>query len=107
MQRLLARSPRPTAVIVDNHMSGVGAVRALLDAGIAIGREMSLIVWGVMEDSLAGHNVTTVVQPDPRGAGAKMIHMLLALMDGTPVSDLQELWPCELLPGESAGPVPN
>ena len=34
-----------------------------------------------------------------------MIHMLLALMDGTPVADLQELWPCELLPGESAGPV--
>ena len=28
-----------------------------------------------MEDSLAGHNVTTVVQPDPRGAGAKMIAM--------------------------------
>ena len=44
---------------------------------------------------------------DPRGAGAKMIHMLLALMDGTPVADLQELWPCELLPGESAGPVPS
>ncbi|MBB5368946.1 MULTISPECIES: substrate-binding domain-containing protein [unclassified Janthinobacterium] len=105
MQRLLARAPRPTAVIVDNHMSGVGAVRALLDAGIAIGSEMSLIVWGVMEDSLAGHNVTTVVQPDPRGAGAKMIQMLLALMDGTPATELQELWPCELLPGESAGRV--
>jgi len=34
-----------------------------------------------------------------------MIQMLLALLDGTPVTDLQELWPCELLPGESAGPV--
>ena len=38
MQRLLARSPRPTAIIVDNHMSGVGAVRALLDAGRVVCR---------------------------------------------------------------------
>jgi LacI family transcriptional regulator len=107
MQRLLARSPRPTAVVVDNHMSGVGAVRALLDAGIAIGSEVSLIVWGVMEDSLAGYNVTTIEQPDPRKAGAKMIAMLLALMDGTPASELQELWQPILLPGETAGPAPK
>ncbi|MES2260268.1 MAG: substrate-binding domain-containing protein [Pseudomonadota bacterium] len=106
MQRLLARTPRPTAVIVDNHMSGVGAVRALLDAGIDIGRELSLIVWGVMEDSLAGYNVTTVQQPDPRRAGAKMIEMLFALLDGTPPTQLQELWQPVLLPGETAGPAP-
>ncbi|MET3134444.1 LacI family transcriptional regulator [Oxalobacteraceae bacterium GrIS 1.11] len=107
MQRLLARAPRPSAVIVDNHMSGVGAMRALLDAGIDIGREISLIVWGVMEDSLAGYNVTTVHQPEPRRAGAKMIAMLFALMDGTPPSDLQELWQPVLLPGETAGPAPK
>ncbi len=107
MQRLLARTPRPTAVIVDNHMSGVGAVRALLDAGIDIGRDISLIVWGVMEDSLAGYNVTTVQQPEPRRAGAKMIEMLFALLDGTPPAQLQELWQPVLLPGETAGPAPG
>lgn len=107
MQRLLARTPRPSAVIVDNHMSGVGAVRALLDAGIDIGREISLIVWGVMEDSLAGYNVTTIHQPEPRRAGAKMIEMLFALLDGTPPSALQELWQPVLLPGETTGVAPN
>jgi len=106
MKTLLARSPRPTAIVVDNQMSGVGAVRALLDAGVQIGGEVSLIVWGVMEDSLAGYNVTTVDQPDPRRAGAKMVEMLLSILDGTPAEQLQELWQPVLLAGETAGRCP-
>ncbi|MDO9192618.1 MAG: substrate-binding domain-containing protein [Undibacterium sp.] len=101
MQQLLATRPAPTAVIIDNHMSGVGAMRALLDAGVEIGRNMSVIVWGRMEDSLAGYNVTTIDQPHPDMAGAKMIEMLLALQAGTPPSELQELWQPVLLAGET------
>jgi LacI family transcriptional regulator len=101
MQRLLNTQPRPSAVIVDNHMSGVGAVRALLDAGIVIGRQISVIVWGRMEDSLAGYNVTTIDQPHPDLAGAKMIEMLLALQEGKAPTELQELWLPVLLAGET------
>lgn len=106
MQQLLACTPRPSAVIVDNHLSGVGAVRALLDAGIEIGKEMSLIVWGVMADTLAGSNVTTIDQPEPRKAGARMVAMLQALIAGTPAAELQELWQPVLLPGTTVGPCP-
>ncbi|HAT31308.1 MAG TPA: LacI family transcriptional regulator [Janthinobacterium sp.] len=104
MQQLLACSPRPTAVIVDNHLSGVGAVRALLDAGIDIGKEMSVIVWGSVEDTLVGSNVTTIDQPEPRRAGAKMVEMLLALLAGTPPAQLQVLWQPVLLAGVTVGP---
>lgn len=104
MQQLLATSPRPTAVIVDNHLSGVGAVRALLDAGIAIGKEMSVIVWGSVEDSLVGSNVTTIDQPDSDKAGAKMIEMLSAVVAGANPADLQVLWQPALLPGMTVGP---
>lgn len=101
MQRILNTQPRPSAVIIDNHMSGVGAVRALLDAGVMIGRQMSVIVWGKMEDSLAGYHVTTIDQPHPDRAGAKMIEMLLELQKGRPPTELQELWAPVLLPGET------
>jgi LacI family transcriptional regulator len=104
MQQLLACSPRPTAVIVDNHLSGVGAVRALLDAGVTIGKEISVIVWGSMADTLAGSNVTTIDQPEPRRAGARMVEMLQAIIDGTPPGELHELWQPVLLPGETVGP---
>jgi LacI family transcriptional regulator len=105
MQQLLACTPRPTAVIVDNHLSGAGAVRALLDAGIAIGKEISVIVWGSMADTLAGVHVTTIDQPEPHQAGARMVEMLLALVNGAPASELHELWQPALLEGATTGPV--
>ncbi|HEX5342485.1 MAG TPA: substrate-binding domain-containing protein [Duganella sp.] len=104
MQQLLACSPRPTAVIIDNHLSGVGAMRALLDAGVEIGKEISVIVWGNMADTLSGANVTTIDQPDARQAGARMIAMLQSLVEGTPAGELHELWQPVLLEGATVGP---
>lgn len=106
MQQLLACSPRPSAVIVDNHLSGVGAVRALIDAGLVLGRDMSVIVWGSVEDTLIGSNVTTVDLPEPRLAGAKMVDMLQALLAGKPAQELQVLWQPVLLPGATVGRCP-
>ncbi len=105
VQTLLATTPRPTAIVVDNHLAGVGAVRALLDAGIAIGRDISLIVWGSMADTLADIDVTTIDQPNARAAGARMADMLLALINGKPAASLQELWQPALLAGATAGLV--
>jgi LacI family transcriptional regulator len=105
MQQLLACSPRPTAVIVDNHLSGVGAMRALLDAGVEIGKEISVIVWGNMADTLSGANVTTIDQPDARQAGARMIAMLQSLVEGTPAGELHELWQPVLVEGATVGPA--
>jgi LacI family transcriptional regulator len=107
MQQLLAGSSRPTAVIVDNHLSGVGAVRALLDAGVDIGRDMSLVVWGRMADALAGLDVATIDQPDARAAGVKMGAMLLALLEGAPAASLQELWQPVLLRGATIRQSPK
>jgi LacI family transcriptional regulator len=101
MQQLLGSATPPSAVIVDNHMAGVGAMRALLDAGVAIGKQMSIIVWGKMEDSLAGYKVTTIEQPNPDLAGKKMVEMLLALQNGAAPSDLQVLWQPILIAGET------
>jgi LacI family transcriptional regulator len=103
VQALLAMTPRPTAIVVDNHLAGVGAVRALLDAGIAIGRDISLIVWGSMADTLADIDVTTIDQPNARAAGTRMADMLLALINGKPAASLQELWQPMLLAGATTG----
>lgn len=104
MQQLLACSPRPSAVIVDNHLAGTGALRALLDAGIALGKEISVIVWGGVDDPLIGVNVSSIEQPDPRGAGATMVDMLLALLAGRAPADLHVLWQPVLLAGATVGP---
>jgi LacI family transcriptional regulator len=105
MVQLLATMPRPTAVIVDNHLSGVGAVRALLDAGVMIGTDISVIVWGSVEDSLVGSNVTTIDQPGPDKAGAKMVDMLAAVAGGADPAGQQVLWQPVLLAGSTVGPT--
>ncbi|HEX7650357.1 MAG TPA: substrate-binding domain-containing protein [Noviherbaspirillum sp.] len=102
-QQLLECAPRPTAIIVDNHLCGVGVIRAVLDAGLELGRDISVIVWGRLEDSLVSHRVATIDQPEPARAGAKMIEMLLSLIKGTPPEQLQELWSPSLIPGETVG----
>lgn len=104
MQQILSCSPRPTAVLVDNHLAGAGALLALRDAGIAIGCEMSVIAWGSMEDVLIGRKPTAIEQPNLRRAGAKIADMMLALLDETPPSRLQELWRPAFIPGDTAGP---
>ncbi len=106
MQALLACSPRPTAVIVDNHLSGVGAVRAIKDAGLDMGTDISIIVWGGIEDSLVGANITTIDLPDTQLAGARIADMLADLVAGTPPEQLQQLWQPVLLPGETVGRRP-
>jgi len=103
MQQLLASSPRPTAVIVDNHLAGVGAVRALMDAGVRIGEGISLIVWGSMADALSDIDVATIDQPHARAAGAQMAGMLQSLIDGASPADLQVLWQPSLLEGATLG----
>ncbi|HZX25438.1 MAG TPA: substrate-binding domain-containing protein [Telluria sp.] len=102
-QQLLATSPRPTAILVDNNLSGIGVVRALLDAGIKLGEEMSVVVWGCLEDSLVGTQVATIDQPGTAEAGHKMVEMLFALRDGTPASELQVLWQPSFVPGATVG----
>jgi LacI family transcriptional regulator len=59
-----------------------------------------------MADTLAGIDITTIDQPEPHKAGARMVAMLQALVDGTPAAQLQELWQPLLLPGSTVGACP-
>lgn len=108
MQRLLALPERPTAVIVDNNLTGIGAVRALLDAGIMLGREISAIVYdGVPEDNLLPTpRVTSIAQPTAARAGAMLADMVYGIQQHKPLAELQVLWQPVLAPGSTDGPAP-
>lgn len=107
--QLLARPQRPTAVIVDNNLGGVGLIRALLDHGVAVGREMSVIVnEGVPEDTLfAGLTVAAVRQPTPYRSGQTLGEMAIALVERKPLEQVQVLRQPEFSGGNSIGPPPG
>ena len=107
MQRLLARPEPPTAVLVDNHLAGVGAVHAALHAGLELGRDLSLIVYdGVGPDSVIRRPITSISQPTAALAGTMLAELLLARLQGQAADALHRLRMPVLVPGESDGPPP-
>ncbi len=109
MQTLLQQQHRPTAVIVDNNLSGVGVIRCLLDAGMTPGRDMAVILYdGEPADAMLGPlDITAIVQPEPHAAGRRMAELMLEALAGKPFDELQVLWQPRLQPGESDGPPPS
>lgn len=80
-QALLAQAERPTALLVDNNISGGGAFRALVDSGLRLGRDMSLIVYdGVPTEVAYPRRVTAVVQPTGHATGRALADLMLGLL---------------------------
>jgi LacI family transcriptional regulator len=106
-QQLLALPQRPTAILVDNNLGGVGVMRALLQAGVAIGREISVIVYdGVPPDTLLlDQEVAAVVQPTAHASGRALAEMLLGQIQGTPAAQSHVLKQPHFVSGRSLGPV--
>jgi len=108
MQALLALPEPPTAVLVDNHLAGVGAVHAALHAGLVLGRDLSVIVYdGLGADSVIRDSITSVDQPTAGEAGTMLAELTLAHLKGVSLDGLQCLRMPVLAAGDSDGPVGN
>ncbi|WP_326539407.1 substrate-binding domain-containing protein [Pseudorhodoferax sp.] len=106
MQRLLASPAPPSAVLIDNHLAGVGAVHAALQAGVRLGRDLSIIVYdGLGMDSVIRCAITAVEQPRPEQTGQLLAELALARLEGADPATLQRLCDPQLVPGDSDGPV--
>ena len=106
--RLLALHERPTAIVVDNNLGGIGVLRGLLDAGVRLGQDVSVIVHGdIPSDTLLfGLDVTTVTQPTAHASGVTMAEMVLQLLRDPDAGPLQILRNPELVVGSTTGPAP-
>ncbi len=102
---LLALADAPTALLVDNNLSGVGALRALLEAGWLPGRGLSLIVYdGVPADLPLPYRITSVEQPTGVQSGRNLARLVLDLLAGHPVQQLHQLAQPVIQAGDSDGP---
>jgi len=105
MQRLLALPEPPTAVLVDNHLAGIGAVHAALHAGCVLGQDLSVIVYdGLGPDSVIRSPITSIDQPTATLVGTLLAELMLAQLKGAAPESLQRLRMPALLAGESDGP---
>ena len=104
---LLALEPRPTAVLVDNNLGGVGLIRGLLDAGLRVGHDVSVVVHGdIPQDTLlTGLDVTTVTQPTPQTTGMALAEMVMQVLRAPEAGPYQMLRLPALQLGSSTGPT--
>lgn len=107
-QAMLERTPRPTALIAGSMMSALGVFRAIRAAGLALGRDVSMIAH---DDVFPYLNADTMVpsvsttRSSIRAAGVRIADLALEILAGKRCEEVHELWPVELVLRESTGPA--
>jgi LacI family transcriptional regulator len=92
-------------VLVDNNLGGVGLIRGLMDAGLRVGQDISVVVHGdIPQDTLlTGLNVTTVTQPTPQTTGIALAEMVMQVLRDPESGPYQLLRQPALQVGSSSG----
>jgi LacI family transcriptional regulator len=106
---MLAQEAPPTAFLTASMIGAIGVRRAIEEAGLTMGRDVSVITH---DDDLGylrnGHDVPifTATRSSVRAAGTRAAEMLLRLIREPDSGPLTHLMEAELLIGRSTGPAP-
>lgn len=109
-RRMLASATPPTAFLCASMISGMGVRRAIEERGLAMGRDISVIIH---DDDLSymknGEDlpIFTATRSSVREAGRQAAEMLLDLIAHPGAGPQQRLLEAELIIGQSTGPAPR
>jgi DNA-binding LacI/PurR family transcriptional regulator len=104
MKKFLSLSPPPTAVLVINDFSAMGALRAAKEKGLRVPEDISLVGFGdVPFSSVTDPPLTTVREPFQE-MGLEAAAMLLKIVRGKKLSSRHPVLPVELVIRESTAP---
>lgn len=101
--RILEMSPRPTAILGMNDEMAIGAIQALVRAGLSIPDDLA--VTGFDGISFAEHStpaLTTIIQPAAE-MGAKACELLIDWIEGKQRDQAVHILPHQLVIRESSG----
>jgi LacI family transcriptional regulator len=107
MRELLGEPGPPTAVLCATDRLAIGALHAVSQAGLRAGRDISLIGYDDLPMAACTDPPLTTIAQSIAQAGARMVAMLTALLDGADPATLTEVWPAQLIPRASDGPGPS
>jgi len=110
MQPFLQHAQPPTAVLCSSTVLALGAVRAINQAGLKIGEDISLIAHDDVLPMLKPENFSiplTTTRSSLRVAGARIATRLIGGILKRGDYPEQELWRAELIVRASTGPAPQ
>ncbi|MEM8657256.1 MAG: substrate-binding domain-containing protein [Pseudomonadota bacterium] len=107
---LLAGPNRPTAIMASSLITALGISRAIADAGLVMGRDVSVITHDDAMSFLPNYGevpLFTTTKSSVRAAGSRMAELLIDLIEGRVQAPVTELWEAEMILGSSTGPAPE
>jgi DNA-binding LacI/PurR family transcriptional regulator len=106
MQELLSRpGPRPSAALVYNDLTAIGALRALRDAGTRVPEDMALVgTDGIELGRFSSPSLTTIEHPREE-LGQQAVEAVCGLIDGVAAIQTDRMLPVRLVVRESCGAV--
>lgn len=105
----LGAATRPTALLIESDLIGSAAWRTCLEAGVTLGKELSVIAFNALPADLvpADLRVDTVETATPQETGAALGEMVLTLIGGRAASVPQVLHEPVYVEGDTVGPAPH
>lgn len=104
--KLIRLESRPTAIIAINDILAIGALRAVIDSGLQVPNDISLV--GFDDIAMTNYLVPrlTTVTKDALTLGKKAFEVLLARIQNSELPRQQFYGPAKLIVRESTGPAP-
>ena len=100
----------PTAFLAGSMMTALGVFRAIRQAGLTLGKDVSMIAHDDVFPYLNADNMypsMSTTRSSISLAGIRIAELILQILGGKPVADIHEVWPVELVLRESTGPAPR
>lgn len=110
MERFLQLPDRPTAILCSSTVLALGAIRAVNQAGLRLGEDISLIAHDDVLPLLKPENFSvplTTTRSSLRAAGVRIAQRLIGTVKQAAPFPEQELWKTELIVRASTGPAPQ
>ncbi|QFY59100.1 LacI family transcriptional regulator [Rhizobium grahamii] len=110
MERFLQLPERPTAVLCSSTVLALGAIRAVTQAGLKLGEDISLIAHDDVLPHLKPENFSvplTTTRSPLRAAGVRIAQRLIGTIKQEGPFPEQELWKTELIVRASTGAAPS
>jgi LacI family transcriptional regulator len=108
--RMMLAEARPTAFLVSSVICALGVRRAIEEVGLAIGRDVSVVIHDDLLSYLQSEAevpVFTATRSSVREAGRRLADLLIDRITNPSAPHVTELWEAELMIGRSTGPAPK
>jgi LacI family transcriptional regulator len=104
---LLAMTPRPTALLCATDRIAIGAMRAVKELKLEVGRDVSVVGHDNISASAFTDPGLSTMELSMVDVGTRVADMLIALIGGADPRDLAEILPVIPIERASVGPQPR